>query len=162
AGGDPVLAELAAGSTAALAYAEPGGPWNATRPQTRWRADHDSWVLEGRKHLVVDGASADHLVVSASGPAGTLGAFLVDEAAPGVRRRPLPTLDQTRRLAEIELVEVPARPVGGSGDAGHALARALRIGAIVLAAEQLGGAQRCLDLTVEYAKVRTQFDRPIG
>jgi alkylation response protein AidB-like acyl-CoA dehydrogenase len=74
----------------------------------------------------------------------------------------LPTLDQTRKLARLELDAVPARLVGPPGAAAPVMDRVLDLAAIALAAEQLGGAQRVLDMTVEYAKVRHQFGRPIG
>jgi alkylation response protein AidB-like acyl-CoA dehydrogenase len=90
---------------------------------------------------------------------------VVSSEAPGVSRLVLPTLDQTRRQAEIALedvwVEAAAR-LGEEGVAGPALRRTLDLAAIALAAEQAGGAQRCLDLSVDYAKERQQFGRPIG
>ena len=76
--------------------------------------------------------------------------------------RSLPTLDQTRKLARLEFAAVPARLIGAPGDAGAVLDRTLDVAAIALAAEQLGGAQRALDMAVDYAKIRHQFGRPIG
>jgi alkylation response protein AidB-like acyl-CoA dehydrogenase len=74
-------------------------------------------------------------------------------------------MDQTRRIAEVQLsaVRVPATAcLGVAGSAWPGLRRTLDLAAIALAAEQVGGAQRCLDMSVEYAKVREQFGRPIG
>jgi alkylation response protein AidB-like acyl-CoA dehydrogenase len=91
--------------------------------------------------------------------------FAVPAAARGVSRRLLPTLDPTRRLAQIELdrVRVPlSARLGEEGGGAAALARSLDLAAIALAAEQVGGAQRCLDLAVAHAKGRVQFGRPIG
>jgi alkylation response protein AidB-like acyl-CoA dehydrogenase len=91
--------------------------------------------------------------------------FLVPARAAGVTRTALPTLDQTRRLAEVTLrdVRVPASALLGEEEQGAAaLARIHDLAAIALAAEQVGGAQRCLDLAVAYAKERIQFGRPIG
>jgi alkylation response protein AidB-like acyl-CoA dehydrogenase len=113
------------------------------------------WTLSGAQPYVLDGHLADLLVVAASGSL-----FAVDGAAPGVARTPLTTLDQTRRLARVEFRDVPARPIGPEGRAD--LSQALDRAAVVLAAEQLGGAQRVLEMSVEYAKVREQFGRPIG
>jgi alkylation response protein AidB-like acyl-CoA dehydrogenase len=126
-------------------------------------------VLSGAKRYVVDGQSADLLVVPArrQGSVGADGVslFLVPGRAPGVERRALPTQDQTRRLAEVSLrdVRVPSGALlGEEGRGWPALERTLDLAAIALAAEQVGGAQRCLDLSVVYAKQRVQFGRPIG
>ena len=84
---------------------------------------------------------------------------------PGIERRLLPTMDQTRKQAEIAFhdVRVPAAALlGGDGEGWPILCRTLDLAAVALAAEQLGGAQRCLDMSVDYAKQRVQFGRPIG
>ncbi len=158
------------------------------------RRDGAHWVLSGRERHVLDGHGADLLVVAAGearpgrapqparqpepahdagpgrapGPSGStphLGLFLVPADTPGLARRALPTLDPTRRLAEIELADVrlPADArLGTDADAAPARSRALDRAAIALAAEQVGGAQRCLDLAVAHARQRVQFGRPIG
>jgi alkylation response protein AidB-like acyl-CoA dehydrogenase len=74
-------------------------------------------------------------------------------------------MDQTRRLAELSLVDVRvprSACLGEEGQGGSSLTRALDLASVALAAEQVGGAQRCLDLSVAYAKEREQFGRPIG
>jgi alkylation response protein AidB-like acyl-CoA dehydrogenase len=109
--------------------------------------------LTGRRDLVLDGATAD-LILVATGR--TL--FAVAADAPGMTRIPLATLDQTRRLAAITFADTPATPVGEATGLDRALDRA----AVALAAEQLGGAQAALDMAVAYAKTREQFNRPIG
>jgi alkylation response protein AidB-like acyl-CoA dehydrogenase len=68
----------------------------------------------------------------------------------------------TRKLARVELRGVPARLVSGPGDATATLSRALDLALAALTAEQVGGAQRCLDMAVDYARIRMQFGRPIG
>ena len=75
---------------------------------------------------------------------------------------PLATMDQTRKQARLEFASTPARLVGDEGAAAPVLSRTLDLAAVALAAEQVGGAQRCLDMAVEYAKTRIQFGRPIG
>ncbi len=133
------------------------------------RRDGDGFALSGAKQLVVDGAAADALVVAAhpadSGSGeGTL-LFLVPAGAPGLVRHPTPTLDATRRLARIELHDVrvsAASQLAPGEDGSAALAKILDRAAIALAAEQTGGAQRCLDLATDYAKGRVQFGQPIG
>ena len=124
------------------------------------------FMLDGAVRHVVDGHCAELLVVAARAP-GARGRRRSSRCRrdAGPRARALPTMDQTRRLAELRFdgVRVPARArLGAEGGAGPALERALDLGAIALAAEQVGGAQRCLDLAVAYAKERVQFGRPIG
>ena len=159
-----LLPGLAAGTTiGTLAFTEDDGSWDPGTGQlaaSRPAAD-GGWQLDGHKSFVLDGHTADLILVTAR-TAADLSLFAVDAAAAGLTRTALPTLDQTRKLARLEFGAVPARLVGTDGGAGPALAHTLNVAAIALAAEQLGGAQRALDMAVEYAKVRRQFDRPIG
>jgi alkylation response protein AidB-like acyl-CoA dehydrogenase len=132
-----------------------------------WRREGGDYVLAGRDAFVLDGASADVVVVAARSArdGGPLALFAVPGAAAGVERRALATMDQTRRFAALELrdVRVPATALVGDEAGGAArLERALDLAAVALAAEQTGGAQRCLDLAVGHAKERVQFGRPIG
>lgn len=155
--------------TVTLAFAEAAGRWDAGGVEATATPDGDGFVLEGKKCWVVDGHSADQLLIVARAPGTTgesgLSVFLVDGDAAGVSRKALPTMDQTRRLAEIELSAVRVGAEACLGEAGAAwpgLRRTLDLAAIALAAEQVGGAQRCLDMSVQYAKEREQFGRPIG
>ncbi len=165
-----VLPDIAAGTTrAALAWAEDEGRIAPDSIRCEARADGATFVLRGEKSFVVDGHTADLLIVAAREPRSSgldgIHLFLVPGAAAGMMRTWLPTLDQTRRLARIRLddVVVPREALmGGAGSCWPALERLLDLGAIALAAEQVGAADRCLDLAVEYAKVRVQFGRPIG
>ena len=138
----------------------------ASSAATRFRREGADFVLDGVERPVVDGHCADWLVVAARTPGSAgLALFAVPAASPGLERSALPTVDRTRRLAELRLtgVRVPASlRLGGEQDAGPALERALALGAVALAAEQVGVAQRSLDLAVAYAKERVQFGRPIG
>lgn len=118
------------------------------------------WRVSGHASFVTDGQSAELLVVVVATGEGVALA-LVKGGGPGVERRALPSLDQTRALSRISFREAPARLVSDPGDGGS-LALLLDAAALLLAAEQLGGARRCLELSVEYAKVREQFGRPIG
>jgi alkylation response protein AidB-like acyl-CoA dehydrogenase len=88
--------------------------------------------------------------------------FAVDADAAGLTRRSLQTLDMTRKLAAVELSDTPARLIGDAGAAARILERTLQVAVVALSAEQVGAAQRCLDLSVDYAKLRVQFGRPIG
>jgi alkylation response protein AidB-like acyl-CoA dehydrogenase len=162
------LAPIAEGQArAALATAEPGLAHDEVALEAA--RSGDAYRLDGAKRYVIDGVSADWLVVSARAP-GTRGdagisLFVIPGDANGLARRALPTMDQTRRQAELQFsdVRVPASSrLGEEGAGGAPLRRALDLGAIALAAESVGGAQRCLDLSVAYAKQREQFGRPIG
>jgi alkylation response protein AidB-like acyl-CoA dehydrogenase len=118
-------------------------------------------VLDGHKSFVLDGHTAD-LILAVARTDGGLSLFAVPAPAPGLTRTELPALDQTRRLARCEFAATPARLIGAPGDATAILSRTLDVAAVALAAEQLGGAQRALDMAVAYAKIRHQFGRPIG
>jgi alkylation response protein AidB-like acyl-CoA dehydrogenase len=162
------LPRIADGSLlATVAVTEPDGRWDLPAVRTSAVADGAppaapaTFLLDGTKMFVVDGHVAEVLLVVARTDDG-LGLFAVDAAAAGVVRSLLPTLDMTRKLARVELSGVPARLVSGPGDATAALSRALDLALVALAAEQVGGAQRCLDMAVDYAKIRMQFGRPIG
>ncbi|MEV4258791.1 acyl-CoA dehydrogenase family protein, partial [Spirillospora sp. NPDC049652] len=154
AGATRLLPGVADGSTiATLAWTE-DGHWSAP-PAMSW----EDGVLSGTKTFVLDGHIAE-LVLVAARHGGTTALFAVDGDAPGLTRTPLPTLDQTRKLARLDFDRVPARLLTGDGDA--ALARARDVAVALLAAEQVGGAERALEMTVDYVKVRKQFGRAIG
>jgi alkylation response protein AidB-like acyl-CoA dehydrogenase len=165
-----LLPRIAAGeTTATLAYTEENGSWDPAAIATTARRDRDEYVLDGVKAFVPDGHSADWLIVAARAPGSSgdagLSLFALPGDAAGVTRRLLPTMDQTRKQAEVFLdsVRLPVSALlGPEGRAWPSISRTLDLAAIALAAEQVGGAQRCLDMTVAYAKDRKQFGRPIG
>jgi alkylation response protein AidB-like acyl-CoA dehydrogenase len=152
---------------ATLAFTEDDGSWGPDAVRLAAVKHGDGWRLDGHKSFVLDGHGADLILAVAvtdadsSGPAA-LSLFAVDGGASGLGRRVLPTLDQTRRLARCEFSDVPARLIGSPGAGRAVLEHTLDVAAIALAAEQLGGAQRALDMAVGYAKVRQQFGRAIG
>jgi alkylation response protein AidB-like acyl-CoA dehydrogenase len=117
-------------------------------------------VLAGEAHHVLDGDVADVLLAAARAPAG-VALFEVDPRGRGVAGDAVTTMDTTRRLAVVRLDRAPGRPVGVGGGS-TALARARDLACIALSAEQVGAAQRALELTVAYTKVRVQFGRAIG
>lgn len=167
---EELLPGIASGeTTATVAYTESNGRWDADGIEAIARPDGNDFVLSGTKTFVPDGASATMLVVAArrEGTVGEDGVslFVMPADGNGVERRALPTVDQTRHQAEITLkdVRVPADSLlGAEGEGWPILSSALDGALVGLAAEQLGGAQRCLDMTVAYAKERVQFGRPIG
>ncbi len=119
------------------------------------------WRLNGAVGHVPDGAAADLVLVPARTPAGTA-LFLVEGAPAQLRRTPLTTLDQTRRQAELELVDCPAVQIADETETAQVCEQAARVAAVLLAAEQVGGAQVMLGRTVEHASGRYQFGVPIG
>jgi alkylation response protein AidB-like acyl-CoA dehydrogenase len=116
--------------------------------------------LRGTVKAVADALPAGALLVPAEGVPN--GLFLVEAAAAGVHRTPVVSLDMTRQLCDISFDDAEARPIVIGEAARAAVDAGLTAGAAVLAAEQLGLAQRCLDLTVGYVKERRQFARPVG
>ncbi|MBB5913261.1 alkylation response protein AidB-like acyl-CoA dehydrogenase [Nocardia transvalensis] len=144
-----LLPEVAEGGrTLALCWATERG-WDGYGIQV------ESGNLTGTAHYVLDGAIADTLIVPTSD-----GLYEIDAAAPEVARTVAPTMDPTRRLAEITFTAAPARALGGEPAA--ATARLREIAWAALAAEQVGAADQCLQETVEYTKSRVQFGRAIG
>ncbi|MCE2391410.1 MAG: acyl-CoA/acyl-ACP dehydrogenase [Proteobacteria bacterium] len=164
------LPGIAEGRTrATLAWSEASGRPGTAGVEATASADGADYVLSGAKRYVIDAHCADWLIVAAREPGSAgedgIGLFRIDSDAPGVKIAPLVTLDQTRRQAEVALDEVRVGGdalLGEPGQGGAALSRTLDLATVALAAEQVGGAQRCLDLSVEYAKQRVQFKRPIG
>jgi len=157
-----LLPGIASGETiATLAFTEDDGSWDPAAIRLAAAKDGEAWRLDGHKSFVLDGATAGLILVVAATDAG-LSLFAVQADAGGLTRTTLPTMDQTRKLARLEFAATPARLIGSPGDAAAILDRTLDVAAIALAAEQLGGAQRALDMAVGYAKVREQFGRPIG
>ena len=116
--------------------------------------------LRGTVFSVPDALPADVLLVPAEGVPN--GLYLVEATAPGVHRTPVVSLDMTRQLCDISLDDAPGRQVAVGAAAGDAVDAGLTAGAAVIAAEQLGLAQHCLDMTVAYVKERRQFARTIG
>jgi alkylation response protein AidB-like acyl-CoA dehydrogenase len=114
-------------------------------------------VLTGRVTSVADALPATDLLVPAAGAL-----YLVDAADPAVRRTTVVSLDATRQLCDVELAGVTGRPIATGDAAATAVTGALVTGAALLASEQLGVAQWCLDSTVEYVRTRHQFGRPVG
>ncbi|GAA3978931.1 acyl-CoA dehydrogenase family protein [Actinomadura viridis] len=156
-----LLPGIACGVTVAtLAFSEPDRDWNAPA-RAAVRRSGTRLLLDGAKDLVLDGGTADLILVTAEGEAGP-GLYAVPGDAGGLTRTPLSTLDPTRRLARLEFDGTPAHPVGGAGEAPRVLASALDHAAVALAAECVGGAGRMMETAVGHARERVQFGRPIG
>ena len=164
-----VLAAIAAGDArATLAVTEPAGRWDAAGVTLAARPAGEGWRLDGIKLFVPDAASADYTVVAArtrEGDEDGISLFLVKGRPQGMTVTALKTLDMTRRWYEVrfEGVELDRDSLmGAEGQGWQALKRALEWGAAAICAEMVGGAQHVLETSVEYAKTRQQFGKPIG
>jgi alkylation response protein AidB-like acyl-CoA dehydrogenase len=165
------LPRLASGDArATLAWMEPTADLGArgiTLPATAKGGGH---TLNGTKLFVQDAHTADALVVAARTATGQsaeegISLFLVPKGRPGLTVTLLPTMDQTRKLCEVTFKDVAVGSdalMGVAGSGWAPLARVIDRATVGLCAEMCGGAQKVLDMTVEYAKIRQAFGRPIG
>ena len=134
---------------ATLAILEAGASWEPAGVQMVC----SNGRLNGEKLFVTDAASADFILVAARNDV-----YLVDAKAAGIRIEPMSGMDLTRPQYSVRMSDTPAEKLGNSAG----LARGLEIATAALAAELVGGMQRTLEITVEYAKTRKQFGKPIG
>jgi len=156
------LPGIAAGNTiATLAYTEPSGKWDESGITATASGSGSDFKISGTKSFVLDGHTANLIIVAAKTGKGT-SLFAVEGNAAGLTRTALSTMDQTRKQAKLELKDTPGKLIGAEGQGWTILNKVLDLAAVGLAAEQVGGAQKVLDMAVEYAKVRVQFGRPIG
>jgi alkylation response protein AidB-like acyl-CoA dehydrogenase len=165
------LARIAAGrGRTTLAWTEPSARWDAAGVACAAREDKGGFVLNGTKLFVLDAHLADVLVVVArtgedKTPEEGVSLLLVPKGTRGVEVKLLPTMDQTRKLCEVSFKDasVPADALMGvKGRAWPTLARVVERATVALCAEMCGGAQRVLDMTTDYAKIRVAFGKPIG
>ena len=157
-----LLPDIADGSTiGTLAWVEDPASWDTSAISATARRSGDTYAIDGAKTLVLDGHVANLLLVVAQTDNGP-SLFAVEADATGLSRRKLETLDMTRKLAAVEFSGTPARLIAEEGAATRILERTLQHAVVALSAEQVGGAQKCLDMSVDYAKLRVQFGRPIG
>jgi len=149
----------------AVAIVEASGRWDPAGIELGATPDGDAIVLSGTKSYVLDGHTADTLLVAARGEDGAVDFYVVPADAPGVAATRLETMDMTRKQAEVVFadVRVPATArLGETGAGAETIERLYDIVVSALAFEQVGGAQVCMEMSVEYAKARMQFGRPIG
>jgi alkylation response protein AidB-like acyl-CoA dehydrogenase len=157
------------GLTATLGFNGGSRGWNADSVTATWRREGDSFVLNGDYRYVIDGHTAGLLIVAAreEGSTGESGIslFLLPADTAGVSRQWLPTMDQARKQASVQLDQVSLGAdalMGAAGQAWSALAKVIDLATVALAAEQVGGSQRLLDMTVDYTGERVQFGRSIA
>jgi alkylation response protein AidB-like acyl-CoA dehydrogenase len=156
------LPGIASGETiATVAFTEPSGKWDEAGITMQATASGGDFTLNGTKMFVLDGNTANVIIVAARTGKG-VSLFAVEGDAAGLTRTSLSTMDQTRKQSKVEFADTPATLVGVEGEGWSVLSTVLDLAAVGLAAEQVGGAQKVLEMAVEYAKVRVQFGRPIG
>jgi alkylation response protein AidB-like acyl-CoA dehydrogenase len=154
---------------ATLAQLEPSARWDADGIELTAKSEGGGYTLDGTKLFVPDANVADLFVVAGRAP-GSKGAegvslFVVDAKTAGVSVTMLKTMDQTRKLGEVTFKGVKVGSdalLGTAGGGWKLLERVADRGKVGLAAEMCGGAQKVLEMSVEYAKVREQFGKPIG
>jgi alkylation response protein AidB-like acyl-CoA dehydrogenase len=165
------LPRISAGEAkAALAWTEPNLRWDAAGVRLAVRETASGFALSGSKLFVGDAHLADVIVVAGRTRDGStmedgVSLFLVPSDAAGASVTVLPTIDETRKLCEVRFdnATVPASALlGGKHEGWAPLARVLARATVGLAAEMCGGAQRVLEMTVDYAKIRIAFGKPIG
>ena len=165
------LPRIAAGAAkVSLAWTEPNARWDATGIMATGREMAAGFALSGSKLFVPDAHLSDALVVAVRTRDGStmedgVSLFLVPKDTPGLAVTLLPTIDETRKLCEVRLDNVAltlAALLGDKHGGWPALARVLDRATVALCAEMCGGAQRVLDMTTAYAKIRSAFGKPIG
>ena len=156
-----LLPQIASGTIATLAFTEENGKWDQSGITMQASESEGGYTLDGSKMYVLDGNTAEIILVAAQTTNG-VSLFSVNAGAEGLTKTALATMDQTRKQSKIDFSGTPATLIGEEGKGWDILSTVLDLAAVGLAAEQVGGAQMCLDMAVEYAKVRVQFGRPIG
>jgi alkylation response protein AidB-like acyl-CoA dehydrogenase len=155
------LPGIASGETiATLALAEANGRWDADGVAIEASGDSDSVTLSGEKMFVIDGSTANLIIVAARSNGG-VHLYTVDGDAAGLTRESLSTMDQTRKQARLTFDNTPAEHLADTNNF-EMMSTILDLAAVGLAAEQVGGAQFVMEMAVQYAKDRVQFGRPIG
>jgi alkylation response protein AidB-like acyl-CoA dehydrogenase len=157
-----LLPAIADGSCiATLAFTEPNGRWDASGIETTAVLEGGTFRLNGVKSYVLDGHTADLIVVLARGDKG-LSFFTVPGDAPGLTRRALKVMDPTRKQARLEFVSVEASLLGEEGGAAAPFERTMIQAAACLANEMVGGAERLRESALDYSNLRVQFGRSIA
>ncbi|MEM7250069.1 MAG: acyl-CoA dehydrogenase family protein [Pseudomonadota bacterium] len=162
-----LLPGIAAGeTTATLAFTEPNGRWTADGIALEAAPSNGHYRLNGEKSFVVDGHSADLLVVVARAP-GTSGTdglsfFTLPRETDGVSSRLLNGVDPTRKIAHLSFANADATPLGELGQGADPLATTLQQACVALANEMAGGTAKLFESAIDYTKMRMQFGRVIG
>jgi alkylation response protein AidB-like acyl-CoA dehydrogenase len=157
-----LLPEIAGGRTiVTLALGDAEGRWGEDVIGVEACERGAGHALTGASGFVLDGAVADTMLVVARAAEGP-SLFAVDAGAEGLQRERMQTLDETRRLARLSFAETPGRRIGAAGTTWPAVAQAVDLMLTNLAAEHVGATETLLEMSVDYARTRHQFGRPIG
>ena len=162
-----LLPPIASGeSVAALAFTEENGRWDNSGVEMTATASGSGFRLDGVKSFVLDGHTADRIVVLARAPGSSgddgLSLFTVSGDAAGLERNSLASIDETRKLARLTFTGVQADLLGAEGGAAGPMAKTLTRAAVCLASEMVGGADRLREDSLEYVQMRMQFGRSIA
>ena len=162
-----LLPGIASGGTVAtLAFTEENGSWDNSGLTTIFDKSKDEYSITGTKSFVLDGTTADLIIVLARTPNTKkdegLSLFAVDGQASGLKKEPLKSVDETRKLARIHFDQVPAKLLGVEGNAAGPMKKTMTRSIICLANEMVGGADRLREDALEYVKMRMQFGRSIA
>jgi alkylation response protein AidB-like acyl-CoA dehydrogenase len=150
--------------TATVAQLEETASWDLEALKLRAERDNGNLTIAGRKLFVPDAATADLVICIAADDERPV-ILPIDKATEGMSINPMPSMDATRKLYEVEFDKVnisAAEVFGADGDSKSAIGQATQVATVALCAEMVGGMQWILDTTVEYAKTRQQFGKPIG
>jgi alkylation response protein AidB-like acyl-CoA dehydrogenase len=157
-----LLPDIASGETiATLAFTEPNGHWDADGIKMTAASTAGRYRLTGTKSFVLDGHSADLIVVVARAPEG-LSFFTVAGDAAGLTRQPLKVMDPTRKQARLEFQNVEAELLGEAGAGAEPFGKTMILAAVCLANEMVGGAEKLRESALDYASLRVQFGRSIA
>jgi alkylation response protein AidB-like acyl-CoA dehydrogenase len=162
-----LLPGIASGSTVAtLAFTEENGSWDNSGLTTIFDKSNNEYSITGTKSFVLDGTTADLIIVLARTPNTKkdegLSLFAVDGQAGGLKKELLKSVDETRKLARIHFDQVPAKLLGAEGNAAGPMKKTMTRSIICLANEMVGGADRLREDALEYVKMRMQFGRSIA
>ena len=165
-----VLSKIATGSiTASLAYSGKNNLHHAEAITCTYQKDNENFILSGDYHYVPNGHSVDLIIIAArehgSADSDAISLFLLDASHKGLTRNYTPSMDQTKKQAHLSLNHVTienSNLLGFEKQGAPLLEKILHLANIAVAAEQLGGTQKVLDLSVAYSKERVQFNRPIA
>ena len=162
-----LLPGIASGdTTATLAFTEDSGQWDGASVTMTASEANGGWKLSGTKSFVVDGHTADLIVVLARLPGSKgrdgLTLFTVRGDAAGLKRAPLKTMDPTRKLARLQFDNVEAELLGEASKAAAPFDKTMTLAVVCLANEMAGGADQLREAALDYAKMRMQFGKPIA
>ena len=162
-----LLPSIASGdTTATLAFSEDDGRNDGAAVTMTAAPSGAVYRLDGTKSFVLDGHTADLIVVLARQPGSTgddgLSFFTVTGDAPGLERRRLKTMDETRKLARLQFNSVEARLLGKAGGAAGPFAKTMQQALVCLANEMVGGAERLREDALNYVQMRMQFGRALA